>query len=159
MASCKIAELQGRYYPHFTEVKTRPGEVNSPMGIQHVSTGRALSSGPTPDPSLPFTYRTSGRPTTLSPSPRLVPTLTSRDCPGSCWRLCVEHDVIVLRRGRQMDVRFSLMSAHWISQHTAFPFLPPWVLPPLLSNLQTQPDWPPLTCSSFWSRSAVQSRR
>lgn len=40
------------------------------------------------------------RPATLSPSARLVPTLTSRDCPGPRWRLCVEHDLIVLRRNR-----------------------------------------------------------
>lgn len=154
MASCKIAQLQGGYYPHFTKGETRLGKVNLPTGTQHVNIGWALSSGSEPRPK-PFLYQLhSGRPATLSPSPTLALTLTSRDCPGPRWGLCVEHDVIVLRRGRGIGVRFSLMPAY-----RAFPFLSPWALPPLLGNLQTQPGWPCLTCSSFWSRRAVQSRR
>lgn len=63
----------------------------------------------TPEP--PLYPQHSGSPACPHPPPRLVPTLTARYCPGPRWGLCVEHDIIVLRRGRWMGVRFPLMPA------------------------------------------------
>lgn len=88
-------QLESEYYPHFTEEESRLKEVNSPTGTKSTQDESSAQKLKLPLYSLP-----SVRPATLSPSIRLVPILTSRDCPGSRWRLCVEHDLIVLRRNR-----------------------------------------------------------
>lgn len=97
----------------------------------------ALNPGLNPDQSLLLTRYTVGAQPTI-PSPRLVPTLTSRDRPGARWGLCVEHDVIVLRRGRQMGVRIPCMSARRFPSTQPFPSCHPG--PCLLSWTTCKPS-------------------
>lgn len=87
-------------------------------------------------------------------------TLTSRDGPGPSWRLRIKHDIIVLERSRDRHMGIASLIqplSHFLAV-SVFCSCPSRTLSPS-SNLHTRPGWPPLTCNSFWSRAAVQSRR
>lgn len=96
-------------------------------------TGSASWFNPRPKPPRQPSH--SGSPAPPGPPPGPVPTLTSRHCPGPRWGFRVEHDIIVLRAEGQELV--SLDANLLIFLRPTFPFLPPYILPPLLGSWQT----------------------